>query len=275
MRTFHVGLMCLIAALVLGYPAPSDAQLVLYDDFSSRVIDPAKWFGTAATGGPANPTTEVTRRIRLGKLQLRLNQYGLTTSDSGTSGGQYRLAIHDPVPITTLQARVIVRRAEADVCPTNTAAVARSRARVVGAFFNDGSSTGPGDRTGDIIAGVQKVADAAQGNLIQAFIARCPNASCSPSGTTLVFQDFVRTWAANQAHALTVTWEAANHQFVYSVKPVVGKSETITLPYSQSDADPPATNFKQLDVNNAAANCNGSRKHAFMDALFDSVMVNQ
>ena len=30
----------------------------------------------------------------------------------------------------------------------------------------------------------------------------------------------------------------------------------------------------QLQLNNSAANCNGSRKHAFMDALFDNVMVN-
>jgi hypothetical protein len=243
-------------------------------DFSSGLIDPTKWFGTVATGGSGNPTTEVKRRIDHGKLHLRLDQYGLTTSNSGTSGGQFRLAVHNPVPITTMQAGVIVLSGEALLCPANAGATVRSRAAIVGSFFNDGSSTGAGDRTGDIIATVQKVADATLGDVIQAVISRCPDASCS-SPTTLSFQYFTATWVPYQPHTLTLTWDAANDQFIYTAKPLRGRAETITLPYTQTDAVPPVVNFKQVQVNNSAANCNGSREHAFMDALFDNVMVNQ
>jgi hypothetical protein len=273
MRGFSLALMIVIAALVLGYPAVSNAQLVLYDDFRSGVIDPTKWLGTDATGGPGNPTTEVARRIEHAKLELRLNQYGLNNSDSGTSGGQVRLAVHNPAPITTMQAAVTVLSGAALACPTNASATVRSRAQIVGSFFNDGSSTGTGDRTGDIIATIQKVADATLGDIIQAVISRCPDASCS-STTTLSVQTFTTTWAPYHAHTLTLTWDAANNQFVYSAKPVLGRVETISLAYSQTDSAPPGLNFKQLSVNNSAANCNGSRQHAFMDALFDSVKVN-
>ena len=274
MRGYHLSLVIVIALAVLASAAVSEAQLVLYDDFSSRIIDPAKWLGTDASGGLANPTTEITRRIELGKLRLRLNQYGLTNSNSGTSGGQVRLAFANPVPITTIQASLIVLSGEALFCPTNAGVSVRSRAQIVGSFFNDGSSTVAGDRTGDVLGTIQLVADPTLGDIIQAVISRCPDASCS-SATTLSAQTFIMGWVPYLPLTLTLTWDAAHDQFVYTLKPVLGRAETITLPYTQADALPPVVNFKQLQVNNSATNCNGSRKHAFMDVLFDKVMVNQ
>jgi hypothetical protein len=47
------------------------------------------------------------------------------------------------------------------------------RARIVGRFFNDGSGTNRGgDRTGDIIAGVQKQLDATGSKQVTAFRGR-------------------------------------------------------------------------------------------------------
>jgi hypothetical protein len=277
MRTSALALMFLLAALVLGHPAASDAQLVLYDDFSSSLIDPTKWLGTVAVGGAANPTTESARVIKSGRLELRLNQYGLSTSDTGTSTGQYRISVPNPTPITTWQAAVTVLSADVEACPTNLSTTVRARAQVSGGFFNDGTSSGANDRTGDVIAGVQKIADTVLGNVIQAFIVRCTDASCSTTGplSGLSSQVFATAWAPNKGHTLTLTWDATGNQFVYAVKPVFGGStETITLPYAESDAKSPIVPFRQLVVNNSAANCNGSQKHAFMDVHFDSVMVN-
>ncbi len=267
--------MILLGALVLGHPAVSDAQLVLYDDFSSGLIDPSRWFGSDTTGGSGNPTTEAVRLIKFGKLQLRLDQYGLNNSDGGTSVGRTRLSVTNPTPITTMQAAVTVLSAEAEACSTNTDATGQSRAQIAGGFFNDGSSTGSSDRTGDIIAIVQKDANAALGDVFEALIIRCANSSCS-STPIVTSQQFTATWAPNQPHTLTLTWDAANHQFIYSVKPVLGGSrETITLPYTQSDSNSAVGPFRHLVVSNAAVNCNGSQKHAFMNALFDNVMVNE
>ena len=274
MRVRQGVLVAMIAAAVVGCPVTSQAQMVLYDDFSSGIIDGVKWFGTDAFGGTANPTTEIIRRIEHGKLRLRLNQYGLTTSNSGTSGGQVRLAFQNPASITAIQAGVTILSGEALGCPANAGATVRSRAQLVGGFFNDGSSTGAGDRTGDILAFIHKVTDPTVGELMQGGFTRCADATCS-SNPTLSAQTFGRTWAPYQAHTLTLTWDAANHQFVFAAKGARGPAETFTLPYTQADSASPGLDFKQLSVNNSAANCSGSRKHAFMDVLFDNVMVNQ
>ena len=98
------------------------------------------------------------------------------------------------------------------------------------------------------------------------------NASCSIYSAS--GDHFTTTWAPYQPHTLTLTWDAAHNQFIYSVKPTFGSTETITLPYTYSDSNPPVVHAKHLQVSNSAANCNGSQKHAFMDALYDNVMVN-
>lgn len=40
----NLALAVLVGALGLGHPGLSEAQLVLYDDFSSPLIDPDKWY---------------------------------------------------------------------------------------------------------------------------------------------------------------------------------------------------------------------------------------
>ncbi len=265
----------LIGAMVLTHPDPSHAQLVLYDDFSTGLIDPDKWYGNNTDLGSANPTTEAVRLIQRGQLELRLNQYGLNNSDSGSSQGAIRLLVTNPTPITTWQATVTVVSAVVETCSTNPGTGnVRAGAEIYAHFFNDGSSTGPGDLTGDMVTGIQQDLDGTLGDVFKAVSSRCANSSCS-SFQSLGFQVFTTTWALNQPQTLTLTWDAAHKQFIYSVKPVNGSTETITIPYTQSDSTPPVLGFKVLEAQNRAVNCNGSQKHAFMDALFDNVMVNQ
>jgi hypothetical protein len=87
---------------------------------------------------------------------------------------------------------------------------------------------------------IQKVADTVPGNANQAFIVRCTNTACTTMGAVSEqrSQPSITTWAPNKAHTLTLTWDGANDQFVYSVKPVFGgKTETVMLPYAESDAN--------------------------------------
>jgi len=271
----NVVLAALVGALALGHPAVSDAQLVLYDDFSSPLINPDKWYGTNQTGGAGNPTTEAEQILRSGQLEMTLSQYGLSNSDSGSTTGLVHLRVINPIPITTMQASVTVLSGEADACPTNASGAAFSaRAEVMGNFFNDGSSTGANDLTGDVIARVGLAVDAAAGNVIQAAISRCSNSACS-SSSSVGFQNFTGTWTVNRPQTLTLTWDHANHQFVFSAKPSGGSVETHSIPYTLSDSAPSGGPTKTLRIFNSAANCNGSQKHAFMDALFDTVMGNQ
>jgi hypothetical protein len=268
-----------LGALVLAVPETSHAQLMLYDDFSSPLINPAKWFAGGGTGGSGNPTTDTrlftTDLTPAGRqLEIAVRQYG-STSNSGTTGGQARLNVTNPAAITTMQARVTVNSALAESCSTNNpgSLLVRARAEVIGSFFNDGTSPSAGDRTGDFQAAIDKIADTNLGNVIQAFVLRCTNATCS-TFTTINFANLVTPWSPNEPHTLTLAWDKTNKRFIMSATTQLGQTETVFLSYTQSDSDPPVNEFKELLVLNSAANCTGSHKQAYMDALFDTVMVN-
>jgi hypothetical protein len=265
----------LVAALGLGQPAIGAAQPVLYDDFSSGVLDPGKWyaFDVALVGG--SRATETARLIRFGMLELRANQYGANNSDSGDATLVTGVNIQDPTPITTHQAVVTVLSGEATACPTNPGATSSARAEISGNYFNDGASTGPSDATGNIIANVRLNAGGDGTRTILGRVTRCSNGGCT-SSSTVVSQTFAATWAPRQPVRLTLTWDQPNSQFVVSAKPVFGgQTETHNLPYALSDSTPSTAPSRSLRLVHVAPNCNGSRKHAFMDALYDSVMVSQ
>ena len=95
-----------------------------------------------------------------GSLHLALTSWGSAASDSGSILSRQGLNITQrgtpggSGSITGLKARVAIVNARAQDCPSNleTSAPSRRDTQVIGAFFNDGTSTGPSDRTGDIIA---------------------------------------------------------------------------------------------------------------------------
>src|SRR6266498_1068299 len=110
-----------IAALVV----PSHAQLVLYDNFTSGVIDPEKWSGFLFDGGPPAPSAELIRTIENGQLHLMLVSYGGTASDTGGVFAGQGLNMKDlGVPggtgfITAIKAQVTIVAAEAEPCAAN------------------------------------------------------------------------------------------------------------------------------------------------------------
>ena len=268
----------LIAASTWSWPDAAAAQLTLYDDFAGPLIDFSKWYGTTseAGSGSGNPTTEFAREIVRGQLRVAITQYGLANTDSGSSGSFIRLSVNqNSVAFNTIQAKVTVTAGSAASCPlTNPGASSRSRAQILGSFFNDGTSPAAGDRTGDIIGFIQKVVNTTTGNVIEAGISRCPNPTCINT-VTLTFQQFVTTWAPNKAHTLTLTWDKANHQFVYSVKAGLAATETMMLPYTLSDTAPAVLPTRQLGASDSVPNCTsaGGQLQSLMDARFDSVMT--
>ena len=269
----NVVLAALIGAVALWQPTVSHAQLVLYDDFAGPLINPDKWFGTEATGGAGNATSETERFVKSGQLILGLGQYGLSNSDSGRSVGRVRLQFPNSGPLTTIQADLTVAGVEIGTCPTNTDSAATGAAFIIGQYFNDGTSSGAGDVTGDVQATVQKLADSALGNVIRGVVLRCSNSSCS-TAETLASQIFTTSWTPGERHTLTLTWDAPNHQFIVSAKASHGTMETYPLPYTVSDSAPPIAFVRELILSNFTPNCNGSQKRVFMSTLWDTVMVN-
>jgi hypothetical protein len=66
--------------LFLFVSVPAQAQLVLYDDFNSRFIDPGKWVVNQSGN---DSSREYVREIQSNRLRMAIRNYGDTNSDSG------------------------------------------------------------------------------------------------------------------------------------------------------------------------------------------------
>jgi hypothetical protein len=267
---------CVMGLFVLvGTPAHAFGPLVLYDNFNTGLIDPNKWEGSEMDFGTLAPNTEASRTIVSRRLRLLLTSYGGTGSNSGTPGvAGVRLRLTNPSGITTMQAKVTITQVEAEGCAANPSST-RVRANVVGRFFNDGSSTGPGDETGDILASLQKVRSTNAGDVIEASVTRCTTPTCGPF-QSVFFQVFTTTWALGVADTLGLQWDQANAQLVFVVNAKTPTEESIIFSYSGllTDTTLPGQDLKQVSVGNAVANCMVGRKKGAITATFDNVQVN-
>ena len=273
-KPIKIAVHLIVPLVLLGFAGVSQAQLVLYDDFNGKPIDPAKWFGSERSAGAPAPNTEAARKIAGNKLSLSATTWGRTDSNSGNAGNEFNaLLVTNPAPITTIQADVTVKEVEVIGCAVNPTST-RARAQIAAAFFNDGGSTGPADRTGDVFATIQKTRDSITGDQMEAVITRCSNAACTATNA-LGFRGFTTPWTAGDADTLTLQWDQPNHQFVYTVAHKKA-NEVITLAYANPDFNGPVLNFKQLAANNSVASClaPASRTSATMEAHFNNVMVN-
>ena len=60
-KPMTMAMLLILPLVLLGLAGVSQAQLVLYDDFNVKPINPGRWYGTEFTVGPAQPNTEATR----------------------------------------------------------------------------------------------------------------------------------------------------------------------------------------------------------------------
>src|SRR5215469_4276416 len=113
--TPKVGLVILLAL----YLSPRmQAQLVSYDDFSSKHIDPTKWSGfqffspdqrEAVRELVANPGQSGGQQPGRGRrLHIAERDYATTTDDSGGNGDTYGLVFPNPTAITETSFTVTV-----------------------------------------------------------------------------------------------------------------------------------------------------------------------
>jgi hypothetical protein len=286
--TFRAVLALLAVSLLAVLAGPSHAAFVGYDDFSSGDIDPEKWSGFALEGSFAAPTTELLRFVDTGALRLALVSWGDNSSDAGSVRSRQGLNMRQlgtpggPGFITGLSAKLTVLDADAQDCTGNpeTTRPSRSRAQIIGGFFNDGSG-GVGDRTGDILAFLQLQKERDGQNRIVAGVNRCVDATCSSSvaiavsGTPAVF---TTAWSLDTPLLLELVWNQILGKFVFTVtnpSTLATESKEIVYAPTVTDAGAPIVDFKSLRVENDAENCTTGRKLAAMDATFDDVKVTR
>jgi len=259
----------LTGVVLIFAPAQSQAQ-VIFDPFTGPKIDPNTWHGFEDAGDTGTSNTETARSIQNGQLQMSLTSYGTTASNSGQAGfASTRLRLNNPGGLSVLVVQATVTQATAQACAANTSP-SEARVRLLGAFFNDGSSTGPNDRTGDVLAEVQMILDSKAGPIFDLTALRCADSQCASTNLIGSVQ-FVTTWVTGQKRMIVLAWDAPNNQFLGFVDFQQPNQEMHVVPYGVlSDAKPPVFDLKGPAITTAMANCTAGRTTSQMTALFDN-----
>ena len=261
MRTTRI--VWILALLVAALPlvaargnSPREAFAV-YEDWSnpSQRIRSDRWRGSEVAGGQ-----EITRKIAKSlHLNMRYRMEGFTSSDVGFAEGANILSASNPTQITQMAADAKIKSYETHECVTNPRLTRVRTIRLDIIKFNDGSSPGPSDRTGDMLGRVQVVRDSDSPDppdVLQAVgsVHRCQNADCSdqrrfggdnPLGPVNV----------GKTHQVRVIWDKANHQFLFGLN----ANADVAVPYTQNDSAPAVFPSATLEQRATPANCTSGR----------------
>ncbi len=264
MRRSVIVCLVLVACLSrMAYVRASASDLVPYDNFKQKFLDPTKWstFGACFTFS----FLECVREIQDGKLRLAVRNYGSTNSNDGSQYAPSELHFINPAPIKTIATQLLIRRTTALGCPANTGEGSHAHALISGNFFNSGSGNPDDD--------------------VQAFLI-FDRFSSDPEGVTSA-EAFMHwqgqffggiglgTVNVGQKVAISLTWDQSDHQFVVIWTDLEsGRVNQGVMPYNISDTTPAAAADKFLGVRTFAPNCLGTQ-HVFVDmeANFDNVMI--
>ena len=280
----------LLLAVAFGFlaaatPSPAQPVFTLYDDF--KKFDAAKWRGFDFQPGAAAPVQETSRLLVKGKAQLFLLNWGSEADDTGFSGsGATRLRHPHPELIHGMQAEITVVQATAQGCVENPNQ-ATALAEIQGQFFNDGSSSGAGDQTGDVRARLRKrVGSSLNDRTIQLSAFRCNDHDCN-STTNLdgvvpfnFLTPSLTPWTFGQAHVLRLLFDQSNHKFTAAVLSSTGKVilESHDIPFfigglPLSDTAAPVAPLVEIRVQGNNVNCTAGATITAIQALFDNVAV--
>jgi hypothetical protein len=245
-------------------------SMVLYDDFNSRRLDPAKWFG----GGGSDPTLDVVRRTNEGRLRLLNRAYAGTDSDSASRFGIVFVGFTQPSAITSVQTTVRISGSAVEGCSTNpTSGV--TAAQIFGTFFNAGTPA-PNSHLNDVavaidIARQSDSTDPKDVFQINAAVLLCQTtADCSE--VTVLNAHNLGSVARKAPVTIRVQWQPDSDRFVFQRD----SEPEVFSPYLVSDTFPPGFANKLLGAYNVVPNCTTERRPTgSMDVTFDNVYVNQ
>jgi hypothetical protein len=260
----------LLALPQLWLFSTASAQLVLYDNFSKRTIDPAKWDGLQNAESDLRETIrELVANDDGYRLHLAQRAYSDVTDDSGGSGGLWGLAFPNPSAITAISFTATVNRANVAACSTNTG-LDVTAAEFRGNFFNVQSS--PTSSIGDVVGeiGINRAATDTNTSLtVSAFVNECSDQFCG-NQANLAYQ-VLGTVSLGSTNLLSIRWDQPNHRFIFRLNNNVPVFESYDVP----DTNPPFFAQKGIDLSRVVPHCTSSpRPSAFIDAYFDNVYVN-
>lgn len=272
-------LSCIAMVAVCGIvPGLAAAQLILYDNFESKVLDAGKWTATESSAEGVD-ILESGRMLKsepvygFKGLDIFNRSYADPGSNTGRSGSYSRVLFIDGSAIRTIQAKVVVKKYQATTCATNTDAT-EPRVRIGGMFFNTGTAI-PEDNTNDVFAFIaigRPTDSTGPANVLTVYgiVSLCTNANCST--TTQIHREEMGTVNKNQKVKVGISWDPVNNQFAFQ------KGRTVQIWSNTAPVgDPPGTprgGNKRLEINHLIPNCAGSlRPMSYMEAFFDDIKI--
>jgi hypothetical protein len=267
-------------------PASAQFPFAVYEKWMAAgvpnlLIRGDRWIG--AGGGPQ----EVTREIRFNGakpyLFLRTRQEGQTTDNTGSTFGGNGLQFRHPELVTRVQATFKMTKLFIDShCPANANRTTEPQAEIFWEGFNDGSSTGPGDRTGDHRFDIRasRLANTLDppGILqVRAAVCRCSTPSCNNqtcSGTQLPS-------IATPKFTLQIIHDPAGASNAKALVSVVGGvQQTFGYPSTtppNPQQNPAVNKFGYLNAGGTTANCmvaSGGPKEFDLELQILKVLTN-
>lgn len=263
----NLGTILLVTALCRS----SAAQLVPYDDFQSRAINPDKWNGSQNYDPDLREAVrQIVRGKNHGSLRLTQTAYSATTDDAGGSGGVFGLQFAEPNGIREVSFTVNVDRAEAVGCSSNDSLIVTD-AEFRGTFFNTESA--PTSQIGNVVAVIdleRSPANPGKSLVVSGFLTRCEDQFCS-SQSSLSYQVLGSVLFGQDAR-LHLKWDQPNHRFVFQLN----EDPEVSSPYTVSDTSPAVSPYKAIDLARVVPHCTAkNRPRTSMDVYLKDVYINQ
>jgi hypothetical protein len=248
-----IGLVVAALPLIAARNAPRDAFAV-YEDWSKPTIRSDRWRGSEEPGGQ-----EITRKVKNLHLGMRYRMEGFINSDTGFADGASILSTTNPTQITQMAADAKIKKYETHECAANPRLTRVRTIRLEIIKFNDGSSTGPTDRTGDHLGRVQVVRDSDSPDppeILQAIgsIHRCQNPDCSDQ-KRFGGEHPLGPVSVGKLHQVRVIWDKPGHQFLFGLN----TNADVPIPSTVSDSAPAVFPSATVEQRATPANCTSQR----------------
>ena len=152
-----------------------------------------------------------------------------------------------------------------------------SKARVVIALtsFNDGSSTGPSDRTGDYNASVQAFRRSDSGDpvgtlRVEGQVTRCEDSTCSTEQQIVAPTNVGALVTVGTTFTMRLIWDAANHRFLAGISP----RPDVALSYAANDGTRAVRPSAGILISNSTATCTAHSTEADLSIGLGQVRTN-
>ncbi len=270
-----VVLWLVLASLPLA-PGPGQSQeaLTVYEDWSGSRIRGDRWRGGEVASGQEVLRELVATFFGGHYLTMSLRREGETDSNTGSRMSSTFLNFANPASISQIEAQMGVMDVVVEACGAN-ATPSEARLLIAMTPFNDGSSTGAADRTGDYNALVQAVrrsnsSDPAGILRVEGRVTRCQNAACSTEQQIVAARDLGVSLAVGDSFKMRLIWDAANNRFLARVN----TNADVALPYTANDGQPAVQRSAGIEIRNSTANCTAGATEADLEVGVGTVRTN-